>query len=189
MLSEFLTSETRAEVLRALFNGEGKEYYFRELKRASSSSISSLQREVDRLCELELVKKRKDGNRVYFMANIEHPIYPELVSIVGKTVGIWASLKRRLKNSKIDLAFVFGSFAQNSEGARSDIDLCVVGDISMRGLSKLLSGLQEEFAREINPHIFTKSEFQKRIKENDHFVTSILKGSIKLLEGNIDEYK
>lgn len=189
MLSEFLTSETRAEVLKALFSSKDKELYFRELKRACSASISSIQREVDRLCELELVLKRKDGNRLYFRANTEHPIYPELVSIVEKTVGVLAELKRRLVDPKIELAFIFGSFAKNEEGANSDIDLCVVGDISMRALSKLLSGLQERIDREINPHVFTKAEFQKRIVNKEHFIDSILKGSIKSLIGEIDEYR
>lgn len=59
----------------------------------------------------------------------------------------------------------------------------------MRALSKLLSGLQEKLGREINPHIFTEDEFKKRIKKKDHSVTSIMNEEMKVIKGNIDDYR
>lgn len=98
-------------------------------------------------------------------------------------------MKERLVAPKIECAFLFGSMAKNKEKASSDIDLIVVGDLGMRILTKLLSGLQEKLGREINPHIFTKDEFKKRIKSKDHFITSVLKEEIKPIIGDINEYR
>ena len=189
MLSELLTSNTRAEVMRILFNGQGEEHYLRDLEKLSHVKINSLQKEVKHLSSLDLLKARKDGNRIYYSANTEHPLYPELVAIVEKTVGIVYELKQRLEGQKIDCAFVFGSYATGSEKGSSDIDLIVIGDISMRGLSKVLSRLQEKISREINPHIFTVDEFKSRVKKKDHFLTSVLSEEIKPIIGNVDEFR
>ena len=189
MLAELFTSNARAEVMRILFNGKAKEHYLREIEKNTDIQISSLQKEVKHLISIDLVKARKDGNRIYFKANIEHPIYSDLVSIVEKTVGVVSLLKERLVDSKIECAFLFGSMAKNKEKASSDIDLIVIGDLGMRTLTKLLSGLQEKLGREINPHIFTRTEFKKRIKSKDHFITSVLKEEIKTIIGDINEYR
>lgn len=189
MLAELFTSNTRAEVMRILFNGEGRELYLREIERITDIQINSLQKEVKHLVSIDLVKARKDGNRIYYKANVQHPIYSDLVSIVEKTVGVVSLLKERLKDSKIQCAFLFGSMAKNKEVASSDIDLIVIGDLGMRTLTKLLSGLQEKLGREINPHIFTLDEFKKRMKSKDHFVLSVLKEEIKPILGDINEYR
>jgi predicted nucleotidyltransferase len=189
MLAELFTSDTRAEIMRILFNGEGREHYLREIEKITHVHISSLQKEVKHLVSIDLIKARKDGNRIYYKANSEHPIYPDLVSIVEKTVGVIALLKEKLNDSKIECAFLFGSMARNKEKAASDIDLVVIGDLGMRTLTKFLSGLQEKVGREINPHVYTKEEFMKRIKLKDHFIISVLKEEIKPIIGSVNEYR
>jgi predicted nucleotidyltransferase len=189
MLSELFTSDSRAEIMRILFDGEGKEHYLREIEKLTHIQINSLQKEVKHLVKIDLIKARKDGNRIYYKANIESPIYADLVSIVEKTVGIVSLLKEKLNDPKIDCAFLFGSIAKGKEKAASDVDLIVIGDLGMRALTKLISGLQDKLGREINPHIYTKEEFKKRIKSKDHFVTSVLKEEIKIIIGNVNEYR
>ena len=189
MLAELLTSNTRAEIMRILFDGSGDARYLRELEKLSHIKINSLQKEVKHLASIDLIKARVDGNRIYYTANKEHPLYPDLVSIVEKTVGAVAILKDRMVGSKVKCAFIFGSMAKDKESATSDIDLVVVGDLGMRALSKLLSGVQEKMGREINPHVYSEEEFRKRIKAKDHFVTSVLKNKLKPIVGNVDEYR
>lgn len=189
MLDKLLTSHSRSEILRLLFDGQKHEFYMRELEKLVGTAISSIQKEVKHLSELDLIKSRKDGNRLYYYANIEHPIYPELVSIVEKTVGITALLKEALAIPQIECAFIFGSIAKNKERGSSDIDLVVVGQIGMRALSKTLAPIQEKVGREINPHIYTEQEFKKRIKEKEHFISAVLKGTIKPLIGNVNDYR
>lgn len=189
MLAEILTSNTRAEILRLLFDGEQAEHYLRELQSLSGVNVRAVQKEVAHLEGLDLIKSRRDGNRLYFTANIAHPLYPDLVSIVEKTVGIIGQLKERLTDEKIEAAFIFGSMAKGKERSESDLDLVVIGELGMRSLSKKLSGIQERIGREINPHVFTKEEFINRIKKKDHFIVSILKEEVKPIIGSIDEYR
>lgn len=189
MLSELLTSKTRAEVMRILFDGSGEEHYLREMEKISHIQVNSLQKEVKHLASIDLIKARQDGNRIYYRANKEHPLYLDLVSIVEKTVGLGFILKSRLQDQRIKCAFIFGSIAKSNDKSSSDIDLIVIGDLGMRVLTKLLSGVQENVGREINPHIYTEEEFKKRIKLKDHFITSILKEQIKLIIGDVSDYR
>ena len=112
MLSQLLTSNTRSEVFRILFDGLHTERYLREIERLTGVGLNSLQKEMKHLASLDLVYSRKDGNRVYYQANNNHPIYSELVSIVEKTVGLVAVFQHTLINAKIKCAFIFGSFCK-----------------------------------------------------------------------------
>ena len=112
LLIDLITSSTRAEIMRILFDGSGKECYLREIEKLTKCQINSLQKEIKHLVSIDLINARKDGNRIYYSANIQHPIYLDLVSIVEKTVGLISILKNRLTDSKIKAAFVFGSIAK-----------------------------------------------------------------------------
>jgi DNA-binding transcriptional ArsR family regulator len=132
MLAEIFSSNSRADIFRILFDGDKKEIYLREIHRLSGKSIRSIQQEVQHLLSLDLIEARKDGNRIYYKANTEHPIYIDLVSIVEKTIGIISLLKASLTDPKIACAFIFGSMAKNKEKAASDIDLIIVVGIARK---------------------------------------------------------
>ena len=96
-----------------------------------------------------------------------------------KTDGLAGVLQPALKTPEVRLAFVFGSVARGDTRAESDVDLMVIGEVGLRKLTALLSGIADKVGREINPHVMTPEEFAKRKADRDHFVTSVL-GSPKL---------
>ena len=49
---------------------------------------ASVEEELQKLVDLELITTAKDGNRHYDAANRAHPLYPELHAIVLKTSGL-----------------------------------------------------------------------------------------------------
>src|SRR5690348_13981109 len=98
-MSDLITitgSKSRAEIFRLLFEQAGKELYFRELQRQSGLSIRPIQQELDNLHSIGMIKVRKDGNRSYYSANSEHPLFPEIRSLVEKTTGFRALLQKAL---------------------------------------------------------------------------------------------
>src|SRR5689334_19524622 len=103
-LAAIIGSKSRAEVFRLLFEQPGKELYLRELHRKSGLSIRPIQQELSNLQETGLVKIRKDGNRVYYSANSEHPLFPEIRSLVEKTTGVRALLQEALSDPGIQFA-------------------------------------------------------------------------------------
>ncbi len=189
-LAELLSSRARAEIFRLLLSGTGEELHVREMERRSGLNDSTLRQELRKLVRLDLVQRRKDSNRVYYRAKTESPLYPEIRNLVLKTSGLSDVLKSALRDKRIRVAFVFGSVARGEEKAGSDVDLMVIGQLGMRDLSRLLSGIEEKIGREVNPHVLREEEFKTRVRAREHFVSSVVEtpkifivGSQRELEG------
>jgi uncharacterized protein len=179
ILAEILSSKIRAEIFRILFGVvPDAMLHMREIERRTGFAIGTVQTELKKLQRLDIISRIKDGNRVYYRANIAHPLYPEIRTLVLKTSGLADVIKEALCNEKnIQAAFVFGSLARREEKAGSDVDLMVIGDIGLRKLTSLLIDASGKIGREINPHIFSKKEFVKRKKERDHFLNQVLESA------------
>lgn len=189
VLSKFLSSNTRAEILRILFGLNIQELHLREIERRTSLGVSTLHKELKRLAELELVRVRKSSNRLYFSANTQHPLFPDINRLVLKTTGLADVLRDRLSDADIRIAFIFGSLARAEEGAFSDIDLMVIGNVNLFDLSTMLSGLTEQLGREVNPHAFTEEDIRLRYQSKEHFLYSVLKSELLFLIGTEDELR
>ena len=162
-------------MFRLLFGaGIQMSFHLREIERRTGLSTGSLRQEITKLRKLGLITLRKDGNRTYYEANSHHPLFEDIHRIVLKTVGLVDVLKASLGTTGIQCAFVFGSVAQGTAKAESDIDLMVVGSIGLRKLTSLLSGVGNQLGREINPHVLTPEEYQDRVRRKEHFITSVL---------------
>jgi len=186
-LAAIVASRVKAEIFRLLFGLRRPELHLREIVRQSGLSLGTVQQELKGLAGVGLLKSRRDGNRVYFSANPEHPAHRELCALVLKTNGLAGVLSKALTAPEVQLAFVFGSIARGETQAGSDVDLMVIGPIGLRGLTQLLSGVAEVVGREINPHILTPEEFRERKRSKDHFVTSVLAAPMLFVKGTEHE--
>jgi hypothetical protein len=186
-LAVIVASRVKAEIFRLLLGLRRPELHLREIVRQSGLSLGTVQQELKGLTSVGLLKSRRDGNRVYFSANPDHPAHRELSALVLKTDGLAGVLGKALTDPEVQLAFVFGSIARGETHAESDVDLMVIGSIGLRGLTKLLSGVAEVVGREINPHILTPEEFRERKRSKDHFVTSVLAAPMLFVKGTEHE--
>lgn len=187
ILSEILSSKSRAAILRLLFDGSQRELHVRELQRRSGFSVRTVRDELERLLKLDLIQRREDSNRVYYRAKVEHPLYSELVSIVIKTAGLADILRDALVGQDISIAFVFGSVASGEELATSDVDLMIIGDISLRESAGMLRGANDRIGREVNPFVISASEFRDRLRAADDFVGRVMAGPKIFIIGTQDD--
>jgi DNA-binding transcriptional ArsR family regulator len=171
-----LLPKTRQGILAATFVQPEKAWYVSELARRLGVPSSSLQRELQDLTEAGILKSRRQGRMVYYQANGESPLFPDLRGLLLKTAGLVDILADALKplRTKIRLAFVYGSIASGQERSDSDIDLMVVGDISPVDLAVPLRHARELLGREINPTVYSLAEFAKKRMAKDHFLTEVL---------------
>src|SRR5215468_2273292 len=186
-LADLLSSRVKAEIFRLLFGAIPRELHMREIERQSGLADATVRQELKRLLRLGVVESRLDGNRTYYRANIRHPLYTDIRNLVLKTSGLVETIREALASPDIKLAFVFGSVAASAEKAESDIDLIVIGSLSLRQLSRLLSGVAARVGREINPHVLTVEEFRRRMKARDHFVSTVMTAPKWFVIGNEDD--
>jgi len=173
-LVDIVGSKGKAGILRLLFGVDAPEIYLREIARRAGLAVRTVHVELARLVKAGLVCARKDGNRIYYRANRENPVYPDIRNLVLKTAGLAEVLRDALQAAEVEIAFVFGSLASSTAGPGSDVDLMLIGPIGLRRVSKLLSGVAAAVGREINPHVMSAEELSKRRRAGDHFVLSVL---------------
>jgi DNA-binding transcriptional ArsR family regulator len=189
ILEHLLGSRLRAKLLGWLFSHPGERYFVRQLALLLSEDSTNLSRELARLAELGIVTGSREGQQKYFRVNPESPIFPELRGLVLKTAGLGDLLRESLAPlaGRIHVAFLFGSFAAGRADAASDVDLLVVGDVSLRELVEALGPIQNRLGREVNPVVYPVPEFREKSGQEHRFLTSVLEGPKLFLIGSAHE--
>ena len=187
ILAEILSSRVRAEIFRLLFGVNEVELHVREIERRSGLNISTVRQELEKLERLDLVIARRDGNRLYYRANRDHPLFSDIHNLVVKTSGLVDILREAVDKEGVKIAFVFGSIAGNQADAGSDVDLMVIGDVGLRTLSGWLTGVSDKIEREINPHVLSEEEFARKKQSREHFLSNVLSSPKLFIKGTEDE--
>ena len=172
----------RQRVLGTLLLHPQKSWYLSQLVRQIGAVPSHLHRELALLTAAGILTRRVEGRQTYFQANPVCPILPELTGLLRKITGAPAVLEQSLHSlrSKIHCAFIYGSVARGSEEAGSDIDLMVIGDVSVSDLLPGLRRAERALGREINPTVYPANELARKFKQGHHFIQSVLNDPAKI---------
>jgi predicted nucleotidyltransferase len=71
-------------LLALLLADPGAHIHLRELARRAGVGVSSVQREVEHLERLGILRSERRGSNRFFYAEVDHPFYPELRALVLK---------------------------------------------------------------------------------------------------------
>lgn len=177
------------DVLALLFLHPETEFYQREIAQLVGCTTLQAQRALSRISDAGLLVERRTGQRVYYCARREHPVAEELKGLALKTIGLGDQLRSALKPFSMGLrvAFVFGSVAAGTEGISSDVDLLCVGDLSAKQAAQVFGPLGRALRRELNPLLFTESEFRQKRRSDNTFLKRVLDGPKIWLIGDDDE--
>jgi predicted nucleotidyltransferase len=190
-ISQVLFGQTRRAVLGLLYGRPEESFYLRQIVRESGAGIGPVQRELEKLVKAGLVNRSPQGHQVYFRANKESPVYDELQSLVSKTIGIIDVLRRALgkfvESHRLDLAIVYGSAATGKQNSTSDIDLLLVGSVSLKEMLPILRQTQLRLGREINPTIYTWAEIREKLSKRSHFLSRVFERPRIVLFGNSND--
>ena len=171
-----LLSRSVQEILTALLLEREKPWYFRDLAKRLARTPSTLQRPLESLVQAGILKKWTEGNRVYFAADQECPLLPELRSLLTKTVGLVDVLCDVLRphEKSIPVAFVYGSVARGQERSESDVDLLVIGRTTLADLSPALAKAEIRLGRAVHVTIYSPGDFAEKLARKNHFLRSVL---------------
>jgi predicted nucleotidyltransferase len=173
---DFIFSPYRRQVLAFLLLRPDERFHVRELERLTGISAGSLHRELKAMAEAGLLIREHQGNQVLYAADRSCSIFEELASIFRKTVGLGSELTTALEPiaDRIDVAFVFGSMASGKQHAKSDLDICVLGEVELLDVVKALGSVQESLRREINPVVMSAKQFASDLATHERFAERLL---------------
>lgn len=83
---DIIFNKVQQRLMAMLYGDPDQKFYTMELIRMAKSGTGAVQRELSKFLSAELILIEKTGNHVYYWANKSHPIFPELHSIVLKTL-------------------------------------------------------------------------------------------------------
>ena len=186
-LAQAIFSSSLAAVLQVLFGQPEQSFHLRELQRQSGLASASLQRELRRLTRAGLVLEQRQGNLKLFRANEKSIIFNELKEIVRKTLGLEPLLQAALATlgTRVKIAFVYGSVANGTETAMSDVDVMVISDdLLLSEILEVLMPLEASIGRRINPTCYSQEEFERRRAGGDSFLVRVLAQPVLKLIGD-----
>ena len=176
MLESLITSKTRLKLLLKFFLNPENTAHLRGLAQEFGESTNAVRVELNRLSEAGLLEAENKGRTKQYKANIEHPLYTELHSIVKKYLGLDKLADQILgKLGNVELAFVSGDYAKGIDSGI--IDLYIVGDIDKSYLYRLTEKVEGLINRKIRYLVFTKEEFRTYQKNFDMSTVIIVWGS------------
>jgi len=167
-----ISSQTRIKLLvRFFFNPEVKSY-LRELAKECGTSTNAVREELNQLTQTKLLSSEKDGRNVFYRANTNHPLFPELRSMVSKVIGldqVLDSIIKRLGN--LERAYIIDDYAEGKD--TGIIDLVLVGNIDPYHLNDLTRKTERYIKRKIRTLVLNKGEFstfEAKLQNRPHFL-------------------
>ena len=163
-------------MLTLIFGHPDRSFYTSEIVKKLRSGTGAVERELSRLELSGLVTVEWAANRKHYRANRSSPIFPELHGLILKTTGLSEPLRDALEpyKDKIRVAFVYGSVARETDTARSDIDLMVVGeDLTYSDLFTALQTAEKVLNRPINPTFLSAGDWRRKLDQKNPFILSV----------------
>jgi predicted nucleotidyltransferase len=191
-LKDAIFTDSQAKVYLWIYGQPERSYHLSELRRLTGLGSASLQREINRLVVAGLANSTLKGNQRQISANRQSPLFKELSDLTRKVMGAAALITEALRpiEQKIEVAFLYGSVAKQSDTAESDVDLMLVGsDLTLSEILEQLLPVEEMLCRKVNPTCYTVGEFKKRLSDTDSFLNKVLSQPIIQLFGNMDDFR
>lgn len=184
-------SPVMVDILCLFLMQPDEEYYQRSIAERTGHSLAQVQYALERIEEAGLVTKKKSGNRLYYKADRNHPAFDDLKRAFLKTVALGDVIRKALKplEKRIQFAFVYGSIATGQDRSDSDIDLFLLGGVSLKEISEPIADVSEVLKREVNPVNYTEETFLKRLKESNRFALELLDTKKIWLIGDEDDFR
>ena len=157
LLTGLISSKTRIKLLVRLFFNPATRAYLRELAKEFDVSTNAVREELNQLKKTKLLKTQKSGRQIFYMANTEHSLFPELRSMVSKVMGIDQvidSIVQRLGN--LERAYLVDDYAEGKD--TGIIDLVLVGDIDPYHLNDLTRKTERYISRKIRTLVLSSKE-------------------------------
>ena len=189
MLKDLFISKTRVKLLETFLADPTQMFHVRDLVRKTGDEINAVRRELARMESLSMVKKEPRGNRLYYWFRHDYELYHDLLSMVTKTTGIGAAIiKNRNKLGNVQVAMLSGKFVRHlSRKSPDEVDLLIVGNITLPELASLVRAEEERRGQTINYTPMTEEELKFRRTRRDPFLQDILAQSRILVIGSDED--
>lgn len=164
LFTGLIASKTRIKLLVRLFFNPKARSYLRELAKEFNVSTNSVREELNQLTKSKLLKSQKNGRQIHYMANPEHPLFPELKSMVNKVIGIDQVIDGIVNRlGDLEQAYLIDDYAEGKD--TGIIDLLLVGNVNQYHLNDLSRKTEQYIKRKVRSLVLSQQEYNDLLPE------------------------
>lgn len=181
-LEKLFGSKTRTKLLNLFFENPEKSYYVREITRVIDEQINSVRRELLNLDSIGIIKNETYDNKVYYSANMKHPLSHALSEMFSTKVDAvkdkdirrsgWDEYVRPVKN------YLRALVVTNRVPGEEGIDLLIVGNDKTKKLTHWAEIVEKKQGKPLNYVIMSLEDFSYRKSVRDRFIAEVLEMDI-----------
>jgi len=172
-----LRSRLQGEVLALLVIDPDREWSVSELAHETGSALTSVQSEVHRLLDGDVLSSRKIGRTRLVKINRANPICEPLSQMIMIAFGPVLVLREAFSGLGISTALIFGSWAARLSGhsgaAPGDVDVLIVADDVKRDrIYEAAERCESRLSLQVNPVVRSTAAFRR--SEEDPLISEVL---------------
>ena len=158
MIETLISSKTRIKLLLKFFLNSSNRGYLRGLEEEFGESSNAIRLELNRFEQVCMIKSNVLGNKKYFIANQEHPLFGDIHSIIKKYLGIDTIIENVVKQlGEVECVYLTGQFAKGLNA--NTIDLELIGTVNRDFLNQLIQKAEVAVKRKIRYVVYSSEEY------------------------------
>lgn len=112
MLDSLITSRTRLKLLIKFFVNSTNKGYLRGIAEEFNESTNAIRKELNQLSHAGYLIKSQEINKIYYRANVEHPLFHSLQNLVHTFLGIDQAIDHVLERTgDVEQVSLLGDYA------------------------------------------------------------------------------
>lgn len=172
MLETLISSKTRIKLLLKFFLNSKATSYLRGLETEFGDSTNAIRLELNRFEKAGMLSSFTKGNKKFFKANTEHPLYFETHNLLLKYIGFDKIIDTVVeKLGEVSKVYVTGAFAQGLD--HPVIDLVFIGNLNKTYLAELIEKVEKHIHRRIRYIVYSENEMTNAMVE-EHDIHALL---------------
>lgn len=157
MIETLISSKMRIKLLLKFFLNSQSRSYLRGLESEFGDSTNSIRQELNRFEKAGMLKSYTEGNKKYFQANTDHPLFNDVHNILIKYIGFDTIIDTVIERlGEIKDVYIIGEFSNGIDSPV--IDLLFTGNIDEDYLVRLIRKAEALISRKIRYIIYRIDE-------------------------------
>jgi predicted nucleotidyltransferase len=192
-----MITKKQLEILNVFKNNLFKEFSFSDLKRKSNEKSSSkLQKAINDFFSDGLINIKKIGRSKVISLNFENNKLFDYFSILQFEKSkmpfevFYEIQKEILKETEFFCLVVFGSYASGKAGKKSDLDICIIVEESLKKkIIPRMRSIERKCVKKIHSEVFSREEFLEMLRQDEENVGKEIARNHFVFYGLINFYK
>jgi uncharacterized protein len=168
--------KTKARILDVLLSHPSESYHLRGLAQAAGTDSGNTSKLLKLLVQGGLVLAAADRHSTRYSINSRSPLVAPLRQLVACAGSLMIDL--RAAADGIDAAYigVYGSVASGTDDANSDVDVLIVGELSVVAAQAAFKAVGRKHRKTVNVLAVTAPELARKLRAGGALWTSIADG-------------